>query len=133
MAPWAYQVAAMKKHDDSLVVNAHGAEVLIVFQTAVLGFHIVCASCNLMIFIKMAKTAGEKCTTLSSREDSRSTTWQKQSQPYCAATHRLNWKMLYASSIAQTHPHRLQVLNLALAGTLACLEKCSSGMGKPSM
>ena len=47
MAPWAYQVAAMKKHDDSLVVNAHGAEVLIVFQTAVLGFHIVCASCNL--------------------------------------------------------------------------------------
>ena len=47
MAPWAYQVAAMKKHYDSLIVNAHGAEVLIVFRTAVLGVHIVCASCNL--------------------------------------------------------------------------------------
>ena len=47
MAPWAYQVAAMKKHHDPLIVNAHGAEVLILFQTAVPGLHIVCASCNL--------------------------------------------------------------------------------------
>ena len=47
MAQWAYQVAAMKKHHDSLIVNAHGAEVLILFRTAVLGFHIVCVSCNL--------------------------------------------------------------------------------------
>ena len=47
MAPWAYQMAAMKKHDDSLVVNAHGARVLIVFRTAVPGFHTVCAGCNL--------------------------------------------------------------------------------------
>ena len=59
--------------------------------------------------------------------------WQRQSQPYCAETHWLNKKMLHASSMAQTHPYRLHVLNLAQAGTLACLEKCSSGMGKPSM
>ena len=89
---------------------------------------------------RMPKTAGEKCSTLclmaaspgSSREDSKSMTWQRQSQPYCAETHWLNWKMLYASSIAQTHSYKVQVLSLAQAETSSCLES-SSGIGKASM
>ena len=43
MASWAYQVAAVEEHDDSVIVNAHNTEVLILF----LRFNDTCAGCNL--------------------------------------------------------------------------------------
>ena len=84
------------------------------------------------IVIKMLKTDGDKCI-LSSREDSKSMTWQRQSQPYSAKTHWLNLENALCKLNGKVSSLRVAVLNLAQAGTLSCLEKSSSGMGKPSM
>ena len=47
VAPWAYQVAAVEEHDDSIIVNADRSEVLILFLTATLRWPGICAACNL--------------------------------------------------------------------------------------
>ena len=46
-ASWAYQVATAEEHDDSVIVNAHDAEVLILFLTMALRLNDICAGCNL--------------------------------------------------------------------------------------
>ena len=47
MAAWAHQVTAVEEHDDSIIVNADRAKVLILFLTATLRRADLCAGYNL--------------------------------------------------------------------------------------
>ena len=47
MIPWAYQVTTIEKHDDSIIVNARDAQVLILILTITLRFKDPHAGCHL--------------------------------------------------------------------------------------
>ena len=47
MPSWAYQVATVEEHHNAVIINAHNAEVIILFLTMTLRFTDICAGCNL--------------------------------------------------------------------------------------
>ena len=76
VAAWAHQVTAVEEHDDSIIVDADRAEVLILFLTATLRWTGICAGRNLhqhdVPYLHNLVSVLRMCT----RTHVRATSWQ---------------------------------------------------------